>query len=129
MGMIEAACEAGVQVIGAGIDISARRPDLGRDCVMASITTDVARAIEEAMFFFTSGGNPSVTTFDLQGGGVTVTDEWRTAPAKRVDTNEFYAEAETAVLTGQVEPCPEGCGVFKPGTVTEAVTEEVTEAD
>lgn len=121
MGMIEAACQAGVQVIGAGIDISAERPDLGRECVMASITADVSRAIEEAMFFFTSGGNPPVTTFDLQGGGITVTDEWRTATATRVDTNEFYTEAEIAVRSGQVEPCPDGCGVFPPGTVSEDV--------
>ena len=40
-----AACEAGVKVIGAGIDISAERPDLNQECVMASITADVARAV------------------------------------------------------------------------------------
>jgi hypothetical protein len=41
-----------------------------------------------------------------------VTDEWRLSSTKRVDTNDFYAEADLAVRTGQVEPCPDGCGVF-----------------
>jgi len=110
MGMVEAACEAGVMVIGAGIDIGAVRPDL--DCVMASVTKDSARAVEEAMFFFSSGENPSVITYDLDGGGVAVTDEWRLSSTKRVDTNEFYDAAELAILTGQAEPCPDGCGLL-----------------
>jgi basic membrane lipoprotein Med (substrate-binding protein (PBP1-ABC) superfamily) len=115
MGMVEAACEAGVNVIGAGVDISAERPDFAQqNCVLMSIVPDVARAIEEAMFFFATGGSEPITTYDLQGGGVRVTDEWRLAPTKRVDTNDFYAAAEVAVLTDQVEPCPDGCGVFPP---------------
>ena len=112
MGMVEAGCEAGVKVVGAGVDITAERPDLDRECVMASITPDVARAVEEAMFLFSTGANPPVVTYDLQGGGVNITDEWRLSATKRVDTNDFYAEAEIAILTDQVEACPEGCGVF-----------------
>ncbi len=127
MGMVEAACEAGVKVIGTGMDITAARPDLDDECVMASITTDVARAVEEAMFFFSQGSNPSVTTFDLQGGGVGITDEWRLSSTKRVDTNDFYAEAELAIQTGQVEACPDGCGVFinDPDEPFTAAVEEV----
>jgi basic membrane lipoprotein Med (substrate-binding protein (PBP1-ABC) superfamily) len=129
MGMVEAACEAGVQVIGAGIDIGAERPDFARECVMMSITPDITRAIEEAMFFFSSGSNPPVTTFDLQGGGVGVTDEWRLSSTKRVDTNDFYAAAELAVKTDQVEPCPDGCGVFPPQSdgATAAPADETSE--
>jgi hypothetical protein len=76
---------------------------------MASVTTDTTRAIEEAMFFFSTNENPPVTRYDLNNGGVSVTDEWRLASTKRVDTNDFYLEAETAVRTGQVLPCPDGC--------------------
>lgn len=107
MGMVEAACEAGVMVIGTGVDIGTQRPDL--DCVMASITTDTKRAIEEAMFFFSTGENTPLTRYDINNGGVSVTDEWRLATTKRVDTNDFYLEAETALRTGQVLPCPDGC--------------------
>jgi hypothetical protein len=107
MAMVEAACAAGARVIGAGIDISTERPDL--DCVMASITKDTARAVEEAMFSFSFNQNAPVTTYDLNNEGVAVTDEWRLAATKRVDTNDFYLEAETALRTGQVDPCPEGC--------------------
>jgi len=112
MGMIEAACEAEVRVIGAGIDVSSVRPDLANPCVMASVTKDSGRAVEEAMFYFSQGNNPPVITYDLTGGGVAVTDEWRLSSTKRVDTNDFYAEADLAVRTGQVEPCLDGCGVF-----------------
>ena len=111
MGMVEAACEAGVMVIGAGIDISAERPDLAT-CVMASVTADTARAVEEAMFLYSTGEMPPVITFDLALGGVSMTDEWRFAATKRVDTNDFYAAAENAILTGQADACPDGCGTF-----------------
>lgn len=111
MGMLEAACEAGVTVIGAGIDISSERPDL--DCVvLASITTDTERAVEEAMFLRSTGENPPLIRYDLEGGGVAVTDEWRLSSTKRVDTNDFYDAAEIAILTDQVDPCPDGCGRF-----------------
>lgn len=122
MGMVEAACEAGVKVIGTGIDISAERPDFQRSCVMVSIVPDVDRAVEEAMFLFSRGQNQPLVTFDLAGGGITMTDEWRVSPTKRVDTNEFYDEAELAIMTDQVGPCPDGCGVFPPEP-------EVDEAD
>ncbi len=113
MGMVEAACEAGVMVIGAGIDISTERPDL--DCVvLASITTDTDRAVEESMFLRSTGENPPVLRYDLAGGGVGVTDEWRLSSTKRVDTNDFYDAAEIAILTDQVDPCPDGCGRFIP---------------
>ncbi len=118
MAMVETACDADVRVIGAGIDISARRPDLAQ-CVMASITPDVARAVEEAMFLYSTGENPPLITYDLARGGVSVTDEWRFASTKRVDTNDFYAAAETAILTGQVEPCPDGCGSVRAATAPE----------
>jgi basic membrane lipoprotein Med (substrate-binding protein (PBP1-ABC) superfamily) len=110
LGMVEAACDAGVMVIGAGIDITAQRPDL--DCVMASVYPDMQRAVQESMFYFSTGGNASVTTYDLAGGGVVITDEWRLSPTKRVDTNDFYSEAELAIQTGQVQACPDGCGVL-----------------
>lgn len=119
MGMVEAACEAGVKVIGTGSDISAVAPQYRRTCVMASIVPDVARAVEEAMYLFSSGQNPPLITYDLAEGGITVTDEWRTSPTKRVDTNEFYDEAELAILTGQVEACPDGCGMFPPDLAVE----------
>ncbi|MEX1336509.1 MAG: BMP family ABC transporter substrate-binding protein [Candidatus Limnocylindrales bacterium] len=114
MGMVEAACEADVKVIGAGIDISAERPDFRQSCVMTSIVPDVARAVEEGMYYFSTGGGPPVITYDLSGGGVTMTEEWFVSPTKRVDTNEFFDAAKLAIQTDQVEPCPDGCGVFAP---------------
>lgn len=114
MGMVEAACEAGVKVIGAGVDVSAERPDFRQSCVMASIVPDVARAVEEGLYYFSTGEGPTVITYDLAGGGLSVTDEWRVSPTKRVDTNDFFDAAELAILTDQVEPCPDGCGAFVP---------------
>jgi basic membrane lipoprotein Med (substrate-binding protein (PBP1-ABC) superfamily) len=128
MGMIEAACDAGVMVIGTGVNIRAERPDLS-PCIMASIVPDTKRAVQEAMFYFSNGQGSPVITYDLNGGGVTVTDEWRTAPSKRVDTNDFYAEAEVAILTDQVEPCPEGCGVFLPEPEAEEAAAEEAATD
>ena len=106
----------------AGIDISAERPDLRLQCVLASIVPDVAGAVEEAMYYFSVGGSPSAITYDLARGGVTVTDEWRLSPTKRVDTNEFYDAAELAVITQQANPCPDGCGVVigEPESETDA---------
>lgn len=114
MGMVEAACEAEIKVIGAGVDVSAERPDFRQNCVMASIVPDVSRAVEEALYFWSRGENPKVNTYDLARDGVTMTDEWRVSPTKRVDTNEFHDAARLAIETGQVEACPDGCGVFAP---------------
>jgi basic membrane lipoprotein Med (substrate-binding protein (PBP1-ABC) superfamily) len=121
MGMIEAACDAGVKVIGAGIDVSAERPDFAQSCVMVSIVPDVARSVEEAMYYH-GGDGPPVITYDLARGGVQMTDEWRVSPTKRVDTNEFYDTADVAIKTGQIEPCPDGCGVFAPVPETDETT-------
>lgn len=117
MGMVEAACEAGIKVIGAGYDISAERPDFRQSCVMASIIPDVERAVQEAMYLFSTPPTElfePVITFDLAQGGISMTDEWRTSPTKRVDTNDFFDAAQLAVLTDQVDACPDGCGVFAP---------------
>lgn len=108
-GMVEAACEAGVWAVGTGWDVSATRPTLD-ECVMASVTKDVARGVTDAMYLFSAGQNRPVTTYDLGSGAVALTDEWRNIPTLPVDTDEFYQEAERAILAGEIEACPDGCG-------------------
>ncbi len=46
----------------------------------------------------------------LADGHVGVTDEWTRLPGLPVDLAERYAQAEQAVITGQVETCPGDCG-------------------
>ena len=109
--MIEAACQAEseVLVVGTGSDIRSVRPDL--ECVMLSVTRDLPRAIEEALFQFSKGESQRVMTYDWANGGVGITDDWRERVAGLpVDTNEIYAAAEEAIRSGSVEACPRGCG-------------------
>ena len=56
IGMIEAACEAGKLAIGTGTDVTAAHPDL--DCVLASVTKDVERALDEALYAFAIEHDP-----------------------------------------------------------------------
>jgi basic membrane lipoprotein Med (substrate-binding protein (PBP1-ABC) superfamily) len=121
MGMVEAACEAEIKVIGAGVDVSAERPDFRQSCVVASIVPDVARAVEESLYLWStpSEAGDQIVTYDLAQGGIRLTDEWFSSPTKRVDTNEFFDTAKLAIETDQVDACPDGCGVFAPEPETE----------
>jgi len=108
-GMIEAACESGdVLVVGTDIDVSAAHPDLA-ECLLTSVTTDIATAVRESMHAFANGLMPPEVVYDLVNDRVAVTDEWkkRTLP---VDTRERYKDAETGILTGQIDTCPLDCG-------------------
>lgn len=108
-GMIEAACEAGdVLVVGTDIDVSAVHSDLA-ECLLTSVTTDIATAVRESMHAFANGVMPPEVVYDLVNDRVAVTGEWgkRTLP---VDTAERYKKAETGILTGQIDTCPLDCG-------------------
>ncbi len=111
-GIVEAVCEAGKLAVGTHIDVSVMHDDL--DCVLASVTTDMATAIEEALYAFADADTvlePAVS-YDLANDRVRVTEEWK-GPRSRslpVDTAERYLNAVQAVLTGQVNTCPGDCG-------------------
>ncbi|MGD8684365.1 MAG: BMP family ABC transporter substrate-binding protein [Chloroflexota bacterium] len=112
--MIEAACEAGIKVIGTGYDVLASRPDLDR-CLMLSITKDMTRAIEEALYGFSFGETERVKTYDLANGGVGITEDWPDQVSwYPVDTNDVYRAAEEGIRSGTIEACPDGCGVARP---------------
>jgi len=124
--MVEAVCEAGKLAIGTGLDISAQRP--GLDCVLASVTTDIERGIEDALYAFADADTKlqQVATYDLVDDRVAVTDEWTRSRSTTlpVDTAERYKNAKTAILTGQVDTCPNDCGSpLATGAEEEAVEE------
>jgi len=109
-GMIEAACEAGINVVGAtGFDLNDARNSWD-ECVMASVTKDLERSITDAMYLFAEGQNRPVTTYDLANGGVALSDDWIGIPTLPVDTDELYQEADRLLRGGEIEACPEGCG-------------------
>lgn len=107
-GMIDAACESGeVLVIGAGSDIAAERPEL-TDCVLTSVTVDIANAVREAMNAFANGTTERTVVYDTVTGGVDI--EFPQRATLPVDTAERFEEARSSILTGQVETCPGDCG-------------------
>lgn len=109
MGMVEAACEAGILAVGTNGDVTARQPDLA-DCVLTSITTDMEFAVREAIFAFSRGMLEPTWRLGLEDGRVDVTDEWTTRTALPVDVNERYNVARDALITGLVDACPTACG-------------------
>ena len=108
-GIIEAACEAEILAVGTDIDVSAARPELA-ECIVTSITKDYEYAVRESVFSWANGELAPEWRLGLADGHVGVTDEWTRLPGLPVDLAERYAEAEQAVITGQVETCPVDCG-------------------
>lgn len=107
-GMIEAACERGdVLVVGTGVDVARERPELA-DCVLTSVTVDLATAVRDGMNTFANGITERVVTYDIVNGGVGV--EFPQRAALPVDTAERFEAARTGLLTGQIDSCPVDCG-------------------
>lgn len=110
-GMIEAACDAGVRVVGAtGYDVREANPNVDPDCIMASVVKDLERGITDAMYLFAEGQNRPVNTYDLANDGVSLTSDWLGIPTLPVDTDELYQEADRLVRSGEIRACPDGCG-------------------
>lgn len=108
MGMIKAACEAGILAVGTDIDVSAVDPSLA-DCVLTSVTRDMTRAVSESMHAFANGSSLRVVSYGLADGGVGVTNDWQRLATLPVDTAERYQNADAALRTGQVEACDVDC--------------------
>ena len=109
LAMIEAACDADIRAVGTGIDVRANN-EPKFDCVITSVTKDLARGVDEAMYAFAGNEVLPLLSYDLASGGVAVTDEWRTKISTLpVDTADYYQSAETAIKTGQLDPCPGDC--------------------
>jgi len=117
-GMVEAACEAGIRAVATGIDIRASYPEL--DCTLASVTTDVERAVRDQLIASSYGDAQRVVRYGLQGDGVSVSDEWTDVAFLPVDTAEAYEAAQVALLAGRIEACDESCDL---GPVTATAVE------
>jgi basic membrane lipoprotein Med (substrate-binding protein (PBP1-ABC) superfamily) len=112
--MIEAVCEAGdVLAIGTGSDVATSDPDLAQ-CVLTSVSKDVAEAVQETMYAFAQGTTLRTVSYGLADGRVSVAWPRQSLP---VDTAERYKEAETGILTGQIDTCPGDCGARLDGVV------------
>ena len=106
MSMVEAACDAGsVLTVGTGIDIAAADPVLA-ECILASITKDLAAAVTETTYAFARGEADTVVTYDLVDDRIAVTWPRQTLP---VGTIEIFDSTKTGILTGQIETCPDDC--------------------
>ncbi len=104
--MIQAACEAGdVLTVGTGTDVATMHPELA-DCVLTSVSKDVARAVREVMYKFAEMATPRFVEYGLVDGGIAVSWPRQTLP---VETAERYKQAESDILTGQLVTCPEDC--------------------
>jgi basic membrane lipoprotein Med (substrate-binding protein (PBP1-ABC) superfamily) len=109
IGMIQAACEAGILAVGTNKDVASEHPELA-DCVLTSAVKDVAYAVREGIYAFANASTQREWSLGLDDGRVGVTSEWQRLPTLPVDTSERFQAAETAIITGQVETCPADCG-------------------
>lgn len=104
--MIEAACDAGgVLGIGTGIDVAAANPELA-DCVLTSVSKDVAAAVDETMYSLANLATQRLVSYDLVDDRIAVTWPRQTLP---VGTIELYDAARQGILTGQIDTCPGDC--------------------
>lgn len=109
VGMIEAACDAGILVVGTGVDVARQNPELA-ECVLASVTKDVRTAVRHAVYDFSTGNYPRVREMTLADGYVGLTEEWRLDSTIPVGVKDLYADAFDGLVTGQIDACPTDCG-------------------
>jgi basic membrane lipoprotein Med (substrate-binding protein (PBP1-ABC) superfamily) len=125
--MIETVCETGeVLAIGTGLDVATSDPDLAQ-CVLTSVSKDVATAVEETMYAFAQGETSRLVSYGLTDGRVSVTyprQHWLEG-----GTDRLYEEARTGILTGQIDTCPGDCGARLDGKVQDAADVESDAAD
>ncbi len=106
--MIEAACDAGdVLTVGTGTDVATTHPELA-DCVLTSVSKDVAKAVREVMYKFAERQTPRFVEYGLVDGGIAVSWPRQSLP---VETAERYKQAEADILTGALDTCPEDCSL------------------
>jgi hypothetical protein len=107
--MIQAACDHGILAVGTDMDVSRTNPELS-ECVLGSITRDVATAVRHSMYDFSMGQVPSVREMTLADGYVDLTNEWSRMSALPGDISGRYEDARTALTIGALDACPVDCG-------------------
>ena len=108
VGMIEAACDAGILAVGSDLDVAAAYPDLA-ECILTSVTKDMETAVRESIFSVTNAAVRREWLHDLASGGVSLTDDWRSIPGLPVDLPARYEGANERIVAGLVDTCPVEC--------------------
>ena len=125
--MLAAACEAGVRVVGAGIDVTNTQPAVA-ECVLTSIVTPIEEAAREAIFDISSARTVREKPYDLVNGGIVVTTEWQQVPGLPVDLPTRLEIAFDEIATGVAPVCIERCGPRQPRPSEEPVVVDGTDA-
>jgi basic membrane lipoprotein Med (substrate-binding protein (PBP1-ABC) superfamily) len=119
-GVIQAACDAEILAIGTDVDRALAHPRLA-GCILTSAMRDYDAAISQEVYevaeanrdpdaLYVGGG----TTWDLSNGGVLLASTPEDEPRLPVELPTRLAEATEAILAGQVQVCPDPCGVVAP---------------
>ena len=109
-GIIEAACEAGILVVGTGTDVSVTYPNLA-GCVLTSVVKDYDQAVKDTMLSFQDTVLPQ-RVMDLANGGVDLRagdGDWTQQPNLRGDLTARVQSAREAIAAGIVDTCPTLC--------------------
>jgi basic membrane lipoprotein Med (substrate-binding protein (PBP1-ABC) superfamily) len=109
IGMIQAACDHGILAVGTDIDVTSVHPEFS-ECVLGSITRDVATAVRHSVYDYSTGRIPRLREMTLSDGYVDLTNEWSRMSALPGDVSGRYEDARTALITGVVDACPVDCG-------------------
>jgi len=122
----DAACDAGVRIVGTDIDLAARYPELA-ECVLTSATKPLEEAVKDAIFDFTSERMQPVKRYDLANDGVAITSEWTQVQNLPVDLPTRLQTARDEILAGTAVTCPDFCGkpkVVEPAPVADDEPDE-----
>ena len=107
-GMIEAACDAGILAVGSEGDVSTLYPQLA-ECILTSIDKDLQGTIRESIFGVSNETIARSVLLDLDGGGVSITDEWKQRPGLLVDLPTRFDNAQLSIQSGLLDTCPTAC--------------------
>ncbi len=109
-GVIDAACEAGINAIGVDVDQYQSYP-ASRPCILTSAEKKLARSVSESIKAIAAGtAQGGVVFFNAENDGIGISPFYEAASKLPADIQQTVDTAYAGIKAGTVETCPENCG-------------------
>ncbi|MFP5344000.1 MAG: BMP family ABC transporter substrate-binding protein [Candidatus Limnocylindria bacterium] len=109
-GVIDAACEAGINAIGVDVDQHESYP-ASQACILTSAEKKLSNSVSQSIIAIADGSAAGGrTTFDAANDGIGVSPFYDAASKLAADTQSKVDAALAAMKAGTLVTCPEDCG-------------------
>lgn len=109
-GILDAACDAGIDAIGVDVDQFLSYPNADK-CIITSAEKHLSNAVEDTIKAIAAGTQqPGVSHFDAKNDGIGVSDFHDKASSMPSDLQSKLDAALSGMKDGSLKTCPTNCG-------------------